>query len=170
MKKIITAVIFAVTVILLTCPAVNASEDSIKYVPYGCDLFSIKYQRPEGWKVEVEADYIKMTHPTDNNLQLIFLEDKTYEEPLERYITSYEEQIQQDKKFKISEKKAMEVAGYGAYYIRINTPKKDIGHIILIRNKKPIILVLKTSKGEYSKYEPILMKMVETLKFVKPKS
>lgn len=170
MKKILTAVIFAAIVILLTCPAVSAAEDSIKYVQYECDLFNVKYQRPEGWTVQVESDYIRMTHPTDANIQLIFLEDKLFEEPLEQYVISYEEQIKQDNKFKISEKKAMEVAGYGAYYIRINTPQKDIGHIIFIRDKKPIILVLKTAKGEYAKYEPILMKMVETIRFVKPKS
>ncbi len=170
MKKNLTALIFAAMVILLICPAVNASDDSIKYVHYDCDLFNVKYQRPEGWNVEVESDFIKMTHPTDTNLQLIFLEDKIYEEPLDQYITSYEEEIKKDNKYKISEKKAMEVAGYGAYYIKINTPDKDIGHIIFIRDKKPIILVLKTSKGEYAKYEPILMKMVETIRFVKPKS
>lgn len=170
MKKVVITVLLIAIVGLLTCSAVNAKEESIKYVPYECDLFAVKYQIPDGWNVKVESDHIIMTHPTDTNLQLVFLEDKLFEEPLEQYITSYEEEIKQDNKFKISEKKAMEVAGYGAYYIKINTPQKDIGHVILIRDKKPIILVLKTKKGEYAKHEPVLKKMIETIKFVKPKS
>ena len=173
MKKVISIVILSVFLMTLMLSTGYAAEnEKFKFVPYECDLFAVKYQKPEGWNVEMGAEYIKMTPPDNKEIQLNYLEDKYFKGNLDEYFKQYKQQIQsQDKhkSIKLGEKKLMEVAGQGAYYVKIKTSRKDIGHIVFIRNGKPTILILKTPKGKYSQYEPILMKMVETISFYKPK-
>jgi len=169
MKKIFTGVILIIVFLTYWAGPALAAGDEIKYIPYECDLFSVKFQRPEGWDVKVDAEHIGMTNPTNKNLQLIFLEDKHFEGTLDQYFEAYKKRINKES-YKLFDKKPMEIAGYGAYYIKIKTKKKDLGHIIFIRNNLPIILVLKTKKGHYRNSEKILMKMAETMKFYSPRA
>lgn len=170
MKLRLVLLSVALTTILFSMVAgiVCAENEALKYVNYQCDLFSVKFQKPDGWKEEVTSDYVLFTNPKNKNVQLSLLEGEPFDGGLDSYYENYKKFIKDETKAEPSNKKPLEVAGYGAIYVRVNTEKKDRGHIIFLKDKTPYILVLKTDKGQYGNYEPVLLKMAETLRFYKP--
>ncbi|MCE1245925.1 MAG: hypothetical protein LWY06_04720 [Firmicutes bacterium] len=163
----IRGIALAFIAVLLLSGAVFAADEAVKYTKMQYDIFGVQFQAPEGWKTEVTADYIRLTSPDKRNIQLVIMEDDEYPGNLEEYFIAYNRRLKEEK-VEATDKKVLEVAGNGAIYVRANTTKKDVGHVIFINNKRPYILALKTEKLNYKKYEPILLKLVETLKFYKP--
>ncbi len=162
----IKSIAFIFMIVLLLTGSAFAQEEDVKYTKMNFDIFGVQFMGPEGWKSEVNADFIKLTPPDKKNVQLIIMEDDQYGGNLEEYFIVYNRRLKEEK-VEATDKKILDVAGNGAIYVRANTDKKDVGHVLFINNKKPYILALKTEKYNYKKYEPILLKLVETLKFYK---
>lgn len=171
MKSIfkITAVILLMAVV--TVMPLWAQEKDKKFENFECDLFEVKFQKPVGWQLEVKSEYIKLSNPNDENVQLVFLEFSAIKGTLDEFLKYYQENFLQENQVKVLQSKSMEIAGLKANYFQIETAQKDIGQVIFLRNMKdynqPYVLALKTPKGQFKKYEPVLLKAIETMKFYK---
>jgi predicted Zn-dependent protease len=165
-KSAIGAAVLLIVIALLS-GLCYAQDEAIKYTNMQFDIFGVRFDAPDGWKSEVTADFVRLTPPDKRNIQLLIMEDDFYPGNLEEYFVAYNRKLKEEK-VEATDKRALEVAGGGAIYVRANTDKKDVGHVIFMHEKKPYIIALKTEKANYRKYEPILLKMAETLKFYKP--
>jgi hypothetical protein len=162
MKKCL--ILILIILIFLSIHGLWAKEE-IKYVESKMELFGIRITHPDGWKQEVKADNIVFTSPSDPDLQLVYLEgQEVFKGSLDELLSEYKKELEERKDTTIISTKPFDICGHGAYYVRLTTPRKDIGNIIFNMKDKIFGLALKTKKGSYNESEPILMKAAETLK------
>lgn len=166
MKKLLL-IIFMIAILVTCLNSVSKADTKFEFAPYECDLFSVKFDAPRGWKIKVTSQFIKFINPNDNKVQLLFFEDDCYKGTLDDYFTSYKELLKKDN-LKLYEEKKIRVAGHDAIYIKVKKKGKDLGQVFFIKKEIPRVIVLGAPKGKFIEYEPILMKVIKTLRFYKP--
>lgn len=166
MKKF--GLVFAVIVAAAVVYSAAVAQD-IKYKESSFDLFGIRLSHPEGWTLVVEPDYLEFQNPDDHLLSLVYYQSPDqYGGNLEDYFNDYKNDLVKENNAEIISAKPMEIAGYGAYYVKGKDRKGDFGHIIFIRNKSLQVLGLLTAKDKYAEYEPILMNAAESFSMYEP--
>lgn len=163
MKKYLYAVILAL--VFFTAAAFASPVD---YEEASLDIFGLKLMRPVGWELKVTSNDAAFVYPENDNVQLVVLEAGNYMKTLDDYYNEYNEKLLDKSKYKVLSTTNTEIDGQGAYYIKLRSSDKDLGHILFVRNRKNYALALKTPRGQYKTYEPILEKARQTLKFYKP--
>lgn len=170
-KKVLQFSLLMMLLFCLILPAFSSPVD-IKFVSYDCDLFAVRFQKPETWEIKLTANYIQLTDPDNEDRQLVFWESEPYQGSLEDFFSSHINGLKEEENIEVQNKKELRVAGSNAYYVRIITAKKDVGHIVFLRRMNhfqiPYIIVFKSPKGEYEKYEQVLDKAIETMRFYNP--
>ncbi len=144
------------------------ATEKVKFKYISLDVYGVKFLKPVGWKTDITAHYCKMTSPDVPNLELVYLEGNSFDGTLDQYLREYKKNLIDKKTEKIISVKPFEIAGYGAYYVRVRTPEKDLGHILFVKNNIACALALKTKKGEYSKYEYILKEVAKSFRTYNP--
>jgi predicted Zn-dependent protease len=163
-KRLVTTL--TLMIFILSTAFVFASQ-GIKYVESKFDVYGIRFRRPADWKCEVRAEVCIITNPADKNVELVYLEDNVeYNGSLEDYLNLYKTEWVDQKTMKVLSERPIEIAGLGAYYVRVDTGEKQVGHVLFLRNKKVFALGLKTGRNSYDRYEPVLMEVVKSFRFM----
>jgi len=162
-----TLLIFTVLLLVTCLSSVSIADTDFGFTPYECDLFSVKFEAPKDWKVEVKSQFIKFTSSDDNKVQLLFFEDDYYDGTIDDYLATYKKHLEKDNLKPYGEKK-IRVAGHDGIYLKVNKNDKELGQVFFIKKEIPRVIVLGSPKGKYKEYEPVLMKAIETLRFYKP--
>jgi hypothetical protein len=167
MRKYVSFTLLLV-IICTTLISYAAASQEIKFNESKFDIYGVRFRRPADWETEVTAEVCVITNPADRNVQIVYLEtNEEFKGNLDDYLREYKKNWFDANTMKILSEKPHEITGLGAYYLKIDTGKKRLGHILFIRDKKVYALGLKTGRNNYDRYEHILMEAAKSFRFIK---
>jgi hypothetical protein len=169
MKKSRLVSLLLLLIFVMTIAFVSAKQE-IKFTESSFDIYGIRFRKPADWETEVRAEVCVITNPADQNVQLIYLEtNEEFAGILDDYLREYKKTWIEPENMKILSERPFEIAGMGAYYLKIDSGKKHLGHILFLRNRKVYALGLKTGRNNYDRYEPVLMEAARSFRFLRTK-
>lgn len=161
--------IYALSLFILLLTG-SACFGEIEYSSYSCDLFSVRFDRPKNWTLEVAPTFIQFTNPDMKDVKLVFFEDDTFDGNLDDYYNQiYRENLMKEPGVKIKSEKSLEIDGMGCYYVAVSKADKSAIHVIFLKNGHPCFLILKAPADKAGRFEPVLRRAMDSLRFYKPR-